>query len=86
VIKNKLALRVVENCHITLKDVVVGESQKLPHAVDFQTGTNRALKHSRVFVCWVAAGIVMGVYDNVIKYATERKQFGRSISGNSQYI
>jgi acyl-CoA oxidase len=83
VIRNKLALRIVQNCHITLKDVVVPESQKLPHAIDFQNGTNRVLKHSRIFVCWIAAGIAMGVYDNVIRYATERKQFGRSISGTS---
>lgn len=61
--------------------MIVGESQKLPLAIDFQSGTNRVLKHSRVFVCWVAAGIVMGVYDNAIQYTTKRKQFGRSISG-----
>lgn len=81
VIKNKLALRVVQNCTITLDNVIVPESQRLPHAIDFQNGTNRVLKHSRVFVCWIAAGICMGVYDNAIKYTTERKQFGRSISG-----
>lgn len=63
--------------------MVVQESQKLPLAVNFQIGTNRILKHSRIFICWVTAGIVMGVYDNAIKYTTERKQFGRSISGNS---
>jgi alkylation response protein AidB-like acyl-CoA dehydrogenase len=74
-------LRIVQNCTITLNNVIVPESQKLPHAIDFQNGTNKVLKHSRVFVCWIAAGICMGVYDNVIKYATERKQFGRSISG-----
>jgi alkylation response protein AidB-like acyl-CoA dehydrogenase len=84
--KNKIGLRIVQNCVITLKDVVVGESQKLPHAVDFQNGTNRILKHSRVYVCWVSAGICMGVYDNAIKYVTERKQFGRSISGTPLYI
>lgn len=39
------------------------------------------MTHSRISVCWIAAGICMGVYDNVIKYTTERKQFGRSISG-----
>jgi alkylation response protein AidB-like acyl-CoA dehydrogenase len=81
VIKNKIGLRIVQNCHITLKDVVVAESQKLPLAIDFQNGTNLVLKHSRVYVCWVAAGICMGVYDNAIKYTTQRKQFGRSIAG-----
>lgn len=86
VIKNKLALRIVQNCHITLDNIVVGESQKLPKAIDFQNGTNLILKHSRVFVCWIAAGICMGVYDNAIRYTTERKQFGRSISGIYAFI
>ena len=80
-IQNKLALRIVQNCHITMTDVIVPESQKLPHAIDFQNGTNRVLKHTRIYVCWIAAGICMGVYDNAIKYTTERQQFGRSISG-----
>ena len=48
----------------------VKESQKLPLAKDFQSGTNSVLKHSRVFVCWIAAGICMGVYDQTIKYAS----------------
>ena len=56
------------------------ESQKLPGAVDFATGTNRILKHSRVGVCFVAAGIAMGVYDNAIKYVSNRKQFGHPIA------
>lgn len=34
-------------------------------------------------MCWVAAGICMGVYDNAIKYVSERRQFGQPISGNA---
>jgi alkylation response protein AidB-like acyl-CoA dehydrogenase len=52
----------------------------LPLATDFQTGTNAILKHSRPLVCWVAVGVCMGVYDNVISYTRERKQFGKSIA------
>lgn len=85
-IKHKLAMRVVQNCHITLNNVVVDESQKLPGAVDFATGTNKVLRHSRVGVCWVAAGIAMGVYDNAIKYISNRKQFGQPISGSCQLM
>lgn len=81
VIKHKLPLRIVQNCHITLNNVVVDESQKLPKATDFAKGTNTVLKHSRLLVCWVAAGICMGVYDNAIKYVSERRQFGQPISG-----
>ncbi len=85
-IKHKLPLRIVQNCHITLNNVVVDESQKLPKATDFSKGANVILKHSRVLVCWVAAGICMGVYDNAIKYASERRQFGQPISGNPLLI
>lgn len=81
VIKYKLPLRIVQNCHITFNNVVVSAEQKLPKANDFTTGTNVILKHSRIFVCWVAAGIAMGVYDNAIKYVSNRKQFGHPISG-----
>lgn len=80
-IKYKLPMRIVQNCHITFNNMIVDESAKLPKATNFAEGTNKILKHSRVFVCWVAAGICMGVYDNVIKYASDRKQFGQPISG-----
>lgn len=81
VIKYKLPLRIVQNCHITLNNVIVSADQKLPKATDFGTGVNVILRHSRIFVCWVAAGIAMGVYDNAIKYVSNRKQFGQQISG-----
>lgn len=41
----------------------------------------KVLKHSRIIVIWNAVGGCIGVYKNVIRYATERQQFGRSISG-----
>lgn len=81
VIKYKLPLRIVQNCHITLDNVIVSASQKLPKATDFTTGTTVVLKHSRIHVCWIAAGIAMGVYDNAIRFISNRKQFGQPISG-----
>lgn len=70
----------VQNCHVILHNVVVNEEAKLPKAVDFASGVNKILEHSRVFVCWVAAGMCMGVYDSAIKYTSNRKQFGSSIT------
>jgi acyl-CoA oxidase len=63
--------------------VLLKEENRLPKATDFNKGTNVVLKHSRIFVCWLAIGIVMGAYDNVIKYVTSRKQFGQPIAGNT---
>ena len=80
VIKHKLPLRMVQNCHIHFNNVVVPEENRLPKAQDFQKGTSIVLKHSRVFVCWAAVGIALGVYDNVVKYITTRKQFGVPIA------
>lgn len=59
--------------------------QRLPKANDFSTGVNVILRHSRIYVCWVAAGIAMGVYDNAIKYVSTRKQFGQPISGKAYF-
>lgn len=80
-IKHKLALRPVQNCDIFFKDVLLNESHKLPKATDFAKGTNVVLKHSRIFVCWIAIGIAMGSYDHAVKYALNRKQFGQPIGG-----
>lgn len=40
------------------------------------------LKHSRVFIIWNAVGGCVGVYKHVAKYAAEKRQFGKSISGH----
>ena len=79
VIKNKLALRCVQNCNITYTNVFVPEENKLPKADKGFGSTNQVLEHSRVFVAWVAVGLALGVYDNTIKYVNNRNQFGVKI-------
>jgi len=80
VIKHKLALRCIQNCNITYDNVFVPEENKLPGATEGFKSTNQVLEHSRVFVSWIAVGAAIGVYDNVIKYINNRKQFGVKIS------
>ncbi|EGR31915.1 hypothetical protein IMG5_099950 [Ichthyophthirius multifiliis] len=80
VIKNKLALRMVQNCQIQFNNVHIPEENFLPKATDFQKGTSKILLHSRLIVCWITFGVAMGVYDHTIKYMNERKQFGVKIS------
>lgn len=55
-IKYKLPLRMVQNCEIHFKNVVVPAENKLPKAKDFINGTTDILKHSRALVCWIATG------------------------------
>lgn len=80
VIKHKLPLRMVQNCQINFNNVFLPEDSKLPKANDFNKGTGAILKHSRIFVCWAALGLAIGVYDNTIKFIMSRKQFGVPIS------
>lgn len=79
-IENKYSLRIVQNAHITMKDVFVPDNNKLTHAKDFGTGTNKILESSRLFVAWMIAGLATGAYEAALKYALERKQFGVQIA------
>ena len=45
-----------QNADIQFKDVFVPDRNKLTHANDFATSTNRILESSRVLIAWVAAG------------------------------
>jgi len=80
IIKHKLVMRPIINCQLRFNNVFIPKENHMPKATDFSRGTNSLLKHSRVFICWVAVGMALGVYDNVIKYVMERKQFGVPIA------
>ena len=70
----------VKNPDITMADVFVPDKNKLEYATDFATGTNKILEASRLTVAWVACGCAVGAYEAALKYALERKQFGRPIA------
>lgn len=78
-IKNKLAMRSVQNMQLRFNNVVVEDKWKMPKVLSFQD-VNKMLGHSRLYVGWVAVSLGLGVYDNVFKYIQERKQFGKSIA------
>ncbi len=83
-IQNKIALRVVQNGLITLKDVRVPEENRLQGDRSFRD-TARVLRMTRYSVGWMAAGCQMGAYEHALAYAQEREQFGRPI-GSFQLI
>lgn len=58
-IKYKLALRMVQNCQIYFKDVLIPAENKLPKAINFINETTEVLKHSRSLICWVATGFFL---------------------------
>src|SRR6478672_4878358 len=78
-IEHKIALKVVQNGHITLKDVRVPEENRLQGGNSFRD-TAKVLKMTRYAVAWMATGCAMGAYEAALKYSQERLQFGKPIA------
>jgi glutaryl-CoA dehydrogenase len=83
-IEHKIALKVVQNGQITLKDCRVPEANRLQGGNSFRD-TARVLKMTRYAVAWMATGCAMGAYEHALKYAQERLQFGKPI-GSFQLV
>jgi glutaryl-CoA dehydrogenase len=79
-IKTKMALRVVQNGLITLRDCLVPESDGLQDANTFKDCA-KVLKMTRAGVAWFSVGCQMGAYEHALRYATGRLQFGKPIAG-----
>ena len=79
-LEDKIALRVVQNAEITLRDVRVPETDRLQHANSFRD-TAKVLRLTRAGVAWMAVGCARGAYEHALAYATSREQFGRPIGG-----
>ena len=77
--KDKIALRVVQNAYITLDGVRVPESDRLQNADSFRQ-TAKVLRLTRAGVAWQAVGCARGAYEHALAYAKERQQFGRPIA------
>ncbi|MDH6230510.1 alkylation response protein AidB-like acyl-CoA dehydrogenase [Mesorhizobium soli] len=83
-IEHKIALKVVQNGQITLKDVRIPEANRLQAGNSFRD-TARVLRMTRYFVGWAATGAQMGAFENAVDYAQHRLQFGKPI-GSFQMI
>ncbi len=77
-IKDKIALRVVQNALITLEDCRVPEANRLQQAHSFKD-VAAMLRMTRAGVAWEAVGCARGAYELALTYAKEREQFGRPI-------
>jgi alkylation response protein AidB-like acyl-CoA dehydrogenase len=78
-IEHKIALKVVQNGQITLKDVRVSEANRLQGGNSFRD-TARVLRMTRYRGGWSSTGIQMGAFEATLKYAQERLQFGKPIA------
>ncbi len=77
-LRDKIALRVVQNALITLEDCRVPEANRLQEAHSFKD-VAAVLRMTRAGVAWEAVGCSQGAYEFALKYAQEREQFGRPI-------
>lgn len=78
-IKDKMALRIVQNGLITLKDCIIAEKDRLPNARNFKD-TAKVLQATRAGVAWMAVGCARGAYENALAYTTKREQFRKPIA------
>ena len=84
-IQNKIALKVVQNGQITLKDCRVPDANRLQGGSNSFRDTARVLRQTRYLVGWESTGCAMGAYEHALRYAQERLQFGKPI-GSFQLI
>ena len=78
-IKDKMALRIVQNGLITLTDCRIPESDRMPFANSFKD-TAKVLQMTRAGVAWMAVGCARGAYENALDYTIKREQFGKPIA------
>ena len=77
--KDKMALRIVQNGLITLTDCEVDETDRLQNANSFKD-TAKVLRMTRAGVAWQAVGCARGAYESALAYTQTRKQFGKPIA------
>lgn len=78
-IKGKMALRIVQNGLIALKDCLVTEDNRLQNANSFKD-TAKVLRMTRAGVAWMATGCARGAYESALAYTRTREQFGKPIA------
>lgn len=79
IIENKIALRIIPNANIRLKDVVVEEADRLQNINSFKD-IAKILYSTRAGVAYMATGAMAGALRATLDYVTKRKQFGKEIS------
>ena len=78
-IKHKISLRMVQNMKLEFDNVELSLESKLPNVNSFKD-INISLEHSRLYVCWVAVGVGIGIYDFTIDYLNKRIQFNKQLT------
>ncbi|MCI9887179.1 acyl-CoA dehydrogenase family protein [Micrococcales bacterium 31B] len=80
VITGKVSLRAIHQAEITLADVRIPASLRLPGATSFKD-TAAVLQATRLGVAWAALGHAIAGFDAALAYAKQRVQFGKPLGG-----
>ncbi|HEY4535482.1 MAG TPA: acyl-CoA dehydrogenase family protein [Enteractinococcus sp.] len=78
-IEGKYSLRTVQNAHITLTDVRIPDTARLPGVSSFQD-ISEVLKATRLEVGWTALGNAIGAFDVALTHSVNHQQFGRPLA------
>lgn len=80
-ITGKVSLRAIPQALITLDDVTVPDSHRLPGLNTFKD-VGAVLTATRVSVAWMSLGHAIACYEAAVKHASTRIQFGRPLAKN----
>lgn len=69
-----------QNAHLKFENVFIPTKNKLTKAIDFEKSAGKVLLATRIGVAWFVSALAAGAYETCLKYALERKQFGRPIA------
>ena len=78
--ENKLGLRASDTAELIFEDCAVPACQLLGKEGDGFIDAMRVLDGGRISIAALSLGIAQGAFDAALKYAKQRKQFGKSIS------
>ncbi len=78
--ENKLGLRASDTASIILEDCRVPAENLLGREGEGFVDALRVLDAGRISIAALAVGMAQGAYEHAVKYAKERKQFGKSIA------
>ncbi|MBF6625798.1 acyl-CoA dehydrogenase family protein [Aerococcaceae bacterium zg-BR9] len=79
-VEHKIALRLVNNGHITLKDVEVPEEDRLVN-INGYGDVAKIFVFTRADVAHIAMGTAAGAFNAALRLTTTREQFGRKLAG-----
>lgn len=77
---NKWSLRASATGELVFDNVKIPKENLLPNATGLK-GPLGCLNQARYGIAWGALGAAMDCYDTALRYAQQRKQFGRPIAG-----